>query len=180
MIEQINQAAAAVHSLSCDFTQTKESRLLKESIVSTGHFYYTDRDQLRWEYQHPYPYCLMIDGQKIQIVSGDKSETIDMQKSMTAKRIAQVVMKGAKGKFLDDRQNFDVEMQVNGTDWTAVLTPKQSKMKRLFVKAEICFDTKQQMMTRMTLYEKSGDKTTIVLSNIQKNVALDAQLFSTK
>ena len=26
-------------------------------------------------------------------------------------------MKGAEGKFLDDQQNFSVEMYVDGTDW---------------------------------------------------------------
>lgn len=177
MVEQINQTAATIHTLSCDFTQTKVIRLLKEPIVSKGHFAYTDREQLRWEYKQPYPYCLIINGQHIRIVSDSQNQTIDMERSSVAKRIAQLIMKGAKGKFLDDQQNFAVEMYVEGNVWKAVLTPKQNKMKRLFVKADIVFDTKQQMMTGMTLYEKSGDKTVITLSNIRKNIALDASLF---
>ena len=180
MIEQVNEAAANVHTLTCQFIQTKESSLLKAPIVSTGQLYYTDHEQLRWEYLSPYPYQLIINGEQMKVAAGTDNQHINMQQSTTAKRITQTIMKGAKGKFLDDQHNFNVSMQQEGTFWTATLIPKQNRMKRLFVKAELTFDTMSQMLQRMTLYEKNGDKTTIVLKDIKKNVALDDQLFTTK
>ena len=52
MVETINKATASVKSIQCDFTQVRQSSMLKEKQVSKGKMSFSGKD-LKWEYTTP-------------------------------------------------------------------------------------------------------------------------------
>jgi len=58
---------AVIVSLEADFIQIKNSALMSDPQVSTGHMVYRASDYLKWEYQTPQPIVWEIDGDKSNV-----------------------------------------------------------------------------------------------------------------
>ena len=54
--QRVNQAAAAMKTMHCDFVQTKHLKMLNDNMVAQGKMYYQQSSKLRWEYTNPYTY----------------------------------------------------------------------------------------------------------------------------
>ena len=61
MIEQVQEAAAGLVSIECDFRQVKHLSMLQSEMVSEGKMYYK-AGMLRWEYVAPYDYVFILSG----------------------------------------------------------------------------------------------------------------------
>ena len=145
MMEQIGHAAQAMKTMQC----------------------YTQPSQLRWEYTSPYQYIFIVNGSKVYMKSGRQTNVVDANKNKVFRQITQIMMSSVTGKSLTDRQNFKTEMLVSGTNWIARLIPLKKELKQI-----ITFDTKRMIATRVEMFERGGDTTTIELLNPTKNVTV--------
>ena len=181
MIAKINQTAAQVKTLECRFDQVKTLSFLNDKLTSHGVMYYSgDNGRLRWEYQQPYSYVLVISNGQVHIKSKQEDSTIDLSQSRLFKGIADVMMESMTGRSLSQGKDFAVEMLTQGDDWIARLTPKQKEMKRLFSTISLCFDSKKQMVKRVVMTERSGDTTTITLLGVKTNQRIDEKVFAVR
>ena len=57
--QEINKVASQMKSMQCDFTQTKNLKMLNDKLVSKGKMYYQQSNKLRWEYVTPYAYIFL-------------------------------------------------------------------------------------------------------------------------
>jgi outer membrane lipoprotein carrier protein len=46
--QRVNQAAAAMKTLQCDFVQIKHLKMLNEEMLAQGKMYYQQSNKLRW------------------------------------------------------------------------------------------------------------------------------------
>ena len=164
---KVNQVAAQLQSMQCDFVQTKSLKLLNQKS-----------DKLCWQYVSPYNYTFVLNGAKVMLRNEKRSDVIDVQQNKMFKEIARIMMNSVLGKCLTDEKDFKVTMQQGKGEWVATLVPLRSNMKQLFQKIQISFHQAQMMVSMVKLFEKNGDQTTIQLKNIKTNAPLNAQVFS--
>ncbi len=168
-------------SLEADFKQVKETRLLQEPEVATGHLSYRSPDRLCWEYLTPTAY-------KWELGTTSSSTT-----SPQVQQLLQFIIRSISGDNLQDNANFTVTQQPasapsnafsqgnaltrsntstqNSTSaqggTTYLLFPKKRDLRQLFQSIEITLDPTTQVAERVVLTEKNGDRSTITFHNIQ-------------
>lgn len=177
---KINQVAQRMRSMQCDFVQTKHVKLLNDKMVSTGKMYYQQQNQLRWEYTKPYSYVFIINGNQVAVKNGKRSDVIDVNQSKVFKEIARIMMNSVVGKCINDDKDFKTSIATTQTEWVATLIPQKKEMKRMFQKIILRFNRRQMMVSQVEMYEKNGDKTIIVLKNVQVNKSISRNIFSVR
>ena len=179
MIERINRAAAGITTLECRFTQVKTLRFLNDKMTSTGRMLFmADGGRLRWEYQQPYQYTFVINGEKVYIKSARNTQTIDIRQSRLFQSIAEMMMNSVTGKSLTSSADFGCTMYSGGDEWVAQLTPKRKEMKKMFKEIRLHFSAQQQMVTQVEMTEPSGDTTVITLKDVKTNGRIDTKMFA--
>lgn len=175
--QQINNAAAHLRSMQCDFVQTKYMRMLNDKLVSRGKMYYARPNKLRWEYTSPYTYTFVLNDARVMMSKGKKNQVINVNQSKVFKEITRIMMNSVVGKCLSDKNDFKTSIAGTSAEWVATLVPLKKNMKQMFSTIKIHFNKKTSMVTVAELTEKGGDRTVIQLTNVRKNQTINANLF---
>jgi len=175
--KQIQQAAAAIQTMQCDFVQTKQLKMLNDKMVSKGKLYYQKSDKLRWEYVSPYAYTFILNGRQVLLKRSNRSDVMDVAQNKIFKEIAQIMMSSVTGSALTDNKRFKVSIAQQGSEYIATLIPQQKALKQTFQKMVVHMPIQQAVVSSITLTERNGDQTVINLKNIRLNETIDANLF---
>ena len=170
MVETVNKATATVKGIQCDFTQVRQSAMLKEKMTSKGKMSFSGKN-LKWEYTEPNKFALTVKEengqQQVYIQQDGKTKKADAQSGQLFKGIAQIVTGSVTGMVLSDNGDFTVEMYTQGDQWVAKLTPKQAKLKKMFSSIFLYFNDKHSAVTKVEMKEANGDTTTITFTNMK-------------
>ena len=177
IVASLTEAASSMQTMQCRFVQSKTMAMLTEPSVSEGKMYFSSPDRLRWEYLTPYPFALVVNGEKIVKVTDGKAEVLDGNSGRMYQGITNMIMGSASGKKLFDTSTFDVELYDDGACWKAEMTPKRRDMKRMFSQLVFHFDKKSQIIDHVEFVEPSGDKTIIQFEEIQLNEKIGEERF---
>ena len=165
IIQKMTASAEAIQTVKCNFTQKKQSKMLKGEQVSEGKMFCQQPDKLRWEYTSPKPSTLVLDGTKAQLLKGGEQGT----RNKFVGEMARMIMNSVAGKCLTDSKTFLVSAKEMPTKYVATLVPQKKDMKRLYAKLVLHYDITQETVTEIELYEKNGDRTLIELHDISIN-----------
>ena len=177
VMSQLSQAAASMQSMQCRFVQEKTSSMLAEPSVSEGVMYFVAPDRLRWEYTTPYPFALVVNGDRIVKVTDGKAEALEGNANRMYQGIASIIMGSASGKKLFDTSVFDIVLYDDDAFWKAEMTPKRRDMKRMFSQLVFRFDKKTQGISRVEFISSGGDVTSIRFEDIRLNEAIGEEKF---
>lgn len=178
MIQAIEKAVSTLRSMHCSFRQEKVIGLLNEKVVSVGTMDYCQPTKLRWQYNKPYIYTFVINGNKVMIKSSNQTNIIDARQSKVFKEVTRIMVNSITGKCLTDRKQFNVTMYDNNTEWIAIMVPMTKELKSMFKTIKLHIAPKKGLVNRVVLTEKSNDVTTIYLSDYKTNVKIDEKVFS--
>ena len=173
MLDKIDAAAQATKSMQCDFTQTKHMKLLSKDMQSKGKMYFKRPDKLRWQYTSPYDYTFIMNGDKVSL----NTKQIDAQKNKMFRQITSIILGSITGGGLKSATDFTVELYKDGNNCFAKLYPKKKEVKQVYQVIEIHFNTTLTMVNSVKMVEKTGDTTTVTLTNTKNNTAIDESLF---
>ena len=176
--KQISAVASSLKTMQCDFVQTKNIKMLNDKMVSKGKMYYQQSDKLRWEYTSPYTYTFVLNGSKVLINKGKRSDVINVDQSKFFKEIARIMMNSVVGKSLTDTKDFKSTITATAAEYVATLYPQQKQMKQMFKQIVLHFSRQKSIVTKVELVEKNGDRTVIELKNVKTNQAINASTFS--
>jgi outer membrane lipoprotein carrier protein len=176
--QAITQAASAMKTMQCDFTQTKHLRMLNDKMTSKGRMYYQQTNRLRWEYTSPYSYTFILNDDKVLLKNAQRNDVIDVNKNKLFREIARIMMNSVVGTSLTDDKSFKSTIATNGNEWIASLLPQRKDLKQLFQKIILHFSKKNAMVKQVELIERNGDRTVIELNNIRTNEKISADLFT--
>ena len=175
--QQISAVASSMKSMQCDFVQTKYVKLLNEKMVSRGKMYYQQSNKLRWEYTSPYAYTFVLNGSKVLVNKGSRSDVINVNQSKVFKEIARIMMNSVVGNCLNDKKDFKVSITGSTSEYIATLYPQQKQMQQMFQKIILHFNKAKSTVSTVELIEKKGDRTVIELKNVKTNGSIPAKLF---
>ena len=173
----LTEAAASMQTMQCRFVQSKTMAMLAEPSVSEGKMYFSSPDRLRWEYLTPYPFALVVNGERIVKVTDGKAEVLEGNAGRMYQGITSMIMGSASGKKLFDTSAFDVMLYDDGAFWKAEMTPKRRDMKRMFSQLVFHFDKKSQVIDHVEFIEPKGDKTEIRFEEVRLNEAIGEEKF---
>lgn len=176
--QAITQAASAMKTMQCDFTQTKHLKMLNDKMTSKGRMYYQQTNRLRWEYTSPYSYTFILNDDKVLLKNKQRNDVIDVNKNKLFREIARIMMNSVVGTSLTDDKSFKSAIAANGSEWTATLLPQRKDLKQLFQKIILHFNRTNAMVKQVELIERNGDKTVIELNNIRTNEKISADIFT--
>lgn len=176
--QRINNTAAGMKSMRCDFVQTKKLKMLKRDVVSKGYMCYGNPDKLHWEYTSPYRYVFILNGQTVMMRNSKGDSKINVEQSKMFKEITRIMMSSVLGTCVTNNRDFNVSLKGKGNNWQAVMTPKRNPMKQMFSQIIVYFDMARSMVSDVKMVEKNGDMTFITLKNVKTNIPLNAKTFS--
>ncbi len=178
VMQQINAVASAMKTMQCDFVQTKYIKMLNDKMVSRGKMYYQQSDKLRWEYTSPYTYAFVLNGSKVLISKGNRSDVINVNQSKFFKEIARIMMNSVVGKCLTEKKDFKASISGTSTEYVATLYPQQKQMQQMFQKIILHFNRQKSTVSKVELIEKKGDRTVIELQNVKTNAPVNGKVFT--
>ena len=165
IIEKMASAAEKIKTVECNFTQTKQSKMLSKPQMSEGKMFCQQPDKLRWEYTSPRASTLVLEGTEARLLKGNEQEA----RNKFIGEMARMIMNCVAGKNLTDNKTFQVSAKEMPTEYVATLVPQRKDMKRLYTKLVLHYNLKQETVTEIELHEKNGDQTLIELHDISIN-----------
>ena len=177
-IVAISRAVSAMETMQCTFVQTKHMSMLNDRLVSHGVIYYRQPDKLRWEYTRPYDYLFIFNGAKVYMGNRSRKSVVDTASNRLFREIAGIMMSTVTGKALADPERFSLDVEEVQQSWHVTLVPKKKELKRMFQKVVLVFNRADAAILGVNIYEKNGDLTEILMSDVTKNAKIDEARFA--
>lgn len=177
--QKVEQMSKTVNSIESDFTQEKNLSMLSEKIMSKGHFVFKKENLLRWEYQTPYKYLIVINKDKIWIKDEKKTNKYDMNSNKVFKEINDIMIACVQGNIFKSGK-FKVAYFENDKYYKLELYPLQKNMKESLKKINMYFDKNVTSVSKLDMIEPNDDYTTLEFTTKKLNGPIADNIFTVK
>lgn len=171
--------AAKTQTISSDFTQVKNMKMLNDKVSSKGKFYFKQQDKVRIEYTQPFQYLLVMNGGMITVKENGKVSKINTRNSLTMQSVNRVMMDCMRGTVFNNK-DFAVKALVSSSQYLLKLSPVNASMKGLFKQIDVYINKADNNVSKLVMTENNGDYTEMVFTNKKVNTTLADALFSVR
>lgn len=170
--ESIHRVMAKVHSISADFVQKKNLKILARPLVSRGRFYYRTPDELRWEYLSPIKDVLLIHKDKVaRYTWTEKGFTREEGPQIEATHIVmEQISSWLNGNFHDNKAFIPRLKQ--GSPAEIELVPANSSLTHFIRRIILTLSGTEGVISSIEILEPQGSSTVIEFSHISLNTAI--------
>ena len=177
VLEKMEKSSNALHSLHCDFVQSKKMKILNKEMISKGVLYFKKPDKIRWQYTTPYDYTFIMNGDKVQIKSSKSTKNIDIQGNKIFRQVTSIILNTITGGGLKNSPDFDVELFKLNDVYFAKMRPKKKEVMQVYSSIEVYFNTSLTMVETIKMIEKSGENTVVKLISPKVNSQINENVF---
>jgi len=177
IINQITNSSKNTISLECKFIQEKNLSMLSEKIVSEGIMYFQKENNLRWQYNKPYPFIFILSGNKVYIKNDKRTDKFDTNSNKMFKEISEIMIGGVNGDLLLNNKKFVAEYFCNSIIAEIRLIPKDKEIKQLFSQINLSFSKTDWLVKSIEMKEPGGDNTLINFTEKYVNNKISEDLF---
>lgn len=177
--QRMESMSKSTNSIEADFIQEKSLSMLSEKIISKGHFVFKKENLLRWEYQTPSKYLIVINKEKVIIKDEKKTNKYDMNSNKVFKEINDIMLSCVQGTIFKSNK-FKASYFENDKGYKLELIPQVKNMKDTFKKINLYFDKNVTSVAKMEMIEASEDVTTIDFINKKLNAPIPENIFMVK
>lgn len=168
--------ASGLRSLSADFTQVREMKMLENKLTSEGRIVYLAPEKIRIEYTRPLSYLMVVNAGRLYMGDEGKVQKVNSGNSGSIHAVNQLLLDCMRGKPFDNG-DFSVEAFQSQRRYKLVLKPVEPSLQALFSRVEILLDKASLHVVRLVLAERNGDVTRMSFRSTKKNVAVSDALF---
>lgn len=172
----IKEHSALLESIKSNFTQEKHLSMLEEVVISKGKFLFKKEDNIRWEYDTPFEYTIIVSGGKFLIDNEGKKSEFDINSNPMFRQISNMIVMAVSGDFVDNNQ-FKVEFFENSEFYLAELQPVNEQVSQMLSVIYIYFDKKSLNVVKVKFMEPGDDFTLIKFHEYQQNIDLSTSDF---
>lgn len=153
--------AEAIKTISAQFIQTKEMKILSKPLESKGRLFYSFPNSIRWEYLSPIQTVMLAHKGKMQryIRHGGKFVKDAGMSAESIRFVMEEINNWMAGRF-DSNKNFTASILPGETKRIAVV-PKSKQMKQFIEKIEISFSKTPGVIDSILIYEGEDTVTKI-------------------
>lgn len=177
--QKIESMSKATNSIEADFIQEKNLSMLSEKIISKGHFVFKKENMLRWEYQTPSKYLIVINKDKVIIKDEKKTNKYDMNSNRVFKEINDIMLSCVQGTIFKSNK-FKTSYYENDKGYKLELIPQVKNMKETFKKINLYFDKNVTSVAKMEMIENNDDLTSLDFINKKLNAPIAENTFIIK
>jgi outer membrane lipoprotein-sorting protein len=177
LVDKLNARSATIETIVSSFTQKKQLEFLDETIVSRGRFWFRRENHLRWAYEEPFQYAIIINGGRFYIKDGESVSTYDMDTNETFREINDMIIGVVRGNVLRE-EKFDMSAFENRDRYLVSLVPKESGLRNVISAMEIYFDKADLTVSEIIMRESKTDFTMITFFDKRFNETIPDLLFS--
>lgn len=177
---RLETLAGRVNTIESDFVQEKNLSVLADKIVSKGHFCYKKDNNIRWEYNHPYRYLIIISGGKIFIKEDKGQKQYDIESNRMFREMNNFLSGCIKGDILKNEKDFNAGYFENEKSYFVTLVPKSETMRKMLNEVQIWFDKSDLTVSAIKMLESGGDYTKIDFTGKKLNSEIPLEKFSFK
>lgn len=175
---KLDQMAEDVQTIESDFVQEKKLSVLSEKIISTGSFSFRKENNIRWEYEAPYHYLIILSGNRIFIKEESGQNEYDIQSNQMFQEMNRFISGCIQGEILKNDQEYQIEYMENDQEYYVRLIPNSRTLRDMLNEVQIAFDRGDMTVTRITMVESGGDYTKINFVNKKLNADIPREKFS--
>jgi outer membrane lipoprotein-sorting protein len=148
------------------FSQSRQVQGLKRPVVSSGRFVVQRGVSLEWVTESPVRVALTVEKGQVVLTQGSSTpRRFDAKRDPAAASASRLLFALLAGEAAGVLQMFEVEGDVSEASWRITLTPKKNVASQLpFVRLTA---TGAADVQQTVLVERSGDSTTVTLSDIK-------------
>lgn len=174
----MRRAHETLETLEANFEQVKQSALLLEPDRSTGSFFYSAPDRVRWEYAEPDPITLVISERLMTTWYRDlgKAET-----ALVGEQSDRILRYLGAGTSLDElNKYFRVAMHLppdRERPLRLELTPRFERVAKRIQRLELWLDPELFLPVRLQFVEGDGDITEFQFTNLRRNQGIVDETF---
>jgi len=178
--QRVDKMSKETNSIESDFVQVKNLAILSEKITSKGSFSFMKQNNLRWEYNDPYKYVIVINKDKILINDeNNKVKKYDMNANKVFKEINDIMISCVNGDILKSNK-FSIYYFENDKGYKLELVPLVKSMKESLKKINMYFDKNVTSVIKLEMMENGNDSTTIDFMNKKLNAPVSPDKFILK
>jgi len=171
--------AQVTQSISSDFNQVKNMKMLNDKVSSKGKFYYKQSDKVRIEYTSPFSYLLVMNSGMIAVKENGKVSKINTRNSLTMQSVNKIMMDCMRGTVFNNK-DFSVSAYASSAQYLLTLTPQSSAVKGLFKNIDVYINKSDNQVAKLIMTENGGDNTIMTFTNRKLNSNLADALFSVR
>ncbi|MEN8157078.1 MAG: outer membrane lipoprotein carrier protein LolA [Bacteroidota bacterium] len=178
MVELINANALKTESIQSNFIQTKQLEFLDETIVSKGKFWFRKENSLRWVYETPYEYAIIIHNGKFHIRDGEQVNSYDIESNAVFREINDLIVGMVQGDVAN-QDKFELAAFESGNQFLIRLVPREADMRKVISEMEVYFDKDDLMVSEIVMNEGESDRTVITFVDRRINETIPDAVFTT-
>lgn len=172
-------ASKKITSIKSDFVQEKNLSLLSEKIVSRGKFWFRKENLVRMEYQHPFSYLMIINGNNVYIKDGQKENKVSTKSNKLFQKINRLTVDCVQGTVFSN-PDFTVKAFENGQQYLVEMIPVGKGLSEFFSRILVTVDRKDFSVANINMMEQGGDNTLIIFQQKEINVSIADAVFAHK
>jgi outer membrane lipoprotein-sorting protein len=167
-------------SIVSDFVQEKNLSVLTSKIISKGQFFFKKDNNIRWEYNEPYKYLIVISNGKLFTKDDKNQKQYDIQSNKMFQEMNKFITGCIQGDILKNDKDYKIEYYESGKAYFVKLIPYAEKMKQMLNEVQIYFDKNDLTVSRIKMIESGEDYTRIDFINKKLNTEIPLEKFSFK
>lgn len=150
-----------------NFLQTKTISAVNRSMKSSGTFIFS-LDGIMWKTEKPFPSSMVVGMTSVkQTLANGKETVIDASSNQIFTSISTTLSAMFSGNAEVLQNNFDVDFSFSGSDWKAVLSPKDNVVKKILTSLSISGKAAENSadLDSIVMSEATGDTITYNFTN---------------
>ncbi len=167
-----------VNTIESDFVQEKNLSILANKIISKGHFCFKKTNKIRWEYNQPYRYLIIINNNKIFIKEDQNQKQYDIQSNKMFQEMNKFISGCIQGDILRNEQEYNIGYFEDEKAYFVSLKPKAESMRKMLNEVQIWFNKTDLTVSRISMVESGGDYTKIDFVNKKLNLEISDEKFN--
>ncbi len=176
VLQRIKAEAQKISTIDAAFVQTKNISFIDEQLISSGKFWFSRPDKMRWEYQKPFFYSIIINGDDITVVDDKKESRFDAASNAMFGQIKLVIMNMVNGKMFDD-PGYHATLTEEDKFYVVNFETVNKAMKDYITSIDLYFTKDSLLMETIRMNEASGDNTMIEFNPQKLNQPLSDDIF---
>jgi outer membrane lipoprotein-sorting protein len=174
--ENFKRESAKVETIESDFTQEKHLLALTEKVTSTGKFWFKRSNKVRIDYEKPFLYRLIINGDKMLVKDDQQENRVNVKSNKLFQQVNRIMVDCIQGSIMDNT-DFTSNVVENEQFFQLQMTPRSKALKEFFQLIVLTVDKADYSASALEMIEPSGDKTVLKFNNKTVNKSINEEVF---
>ena len=176
-LKKINQYTTEIETLHASFKQEKVLSFLETPVISEGEFWFMQKEKIRWEYQKPYAYVMIMNDGLLTVKDDGDEYSTDLSANKMFEQMNGLISGSIQGKLLAEEDNYSKEYFEDENNIIIRFIPLANDLSAYLQHIEIFFDKEKLDVNQLMMMEAGGDYTQISFFNKQVNQEITEDVF---